>query len=388
MPDKPETQDASPLQSLRGRLEQPVERATELTRRTLAWFPVRVWRHFLQHNGFLLAAGVSYQALFAIVAALYVAFASTGLWLGANTNVINGLIAIINSYIPELISDNGLVTPEQVREVADRSASVFTITGIVALGVAIWTAIGFITFTRRAVRDIFVLPFDSRSYFLLKTRDLLAALVFGAALIAGSVLATVTSGLFSWIVSLLGPDTVFWSGVFVRLLSIVVAFAINTLALAGLFRFLAGTSLRLRSIMPGATLGGAGMALLQLGASYLFGYTPTNPLLATFAIFIGFLLWFRLNGIVILVAASWIAVSAGDQELPLSSQSEDERRAAEHAALLLTAQIRLREARAERADAAWWRRRRADRAVRQAADELARIEESAPPPPRRSSLFE
>lgn len=388
MSDKPETQDAGPLQSLRGRLEQPVERATALTRRTLAWFPVRVWRHFLQHNGFLLAAGVSYQALFAIVAALYVAFASAGLWLGANDDVINSLIAIVNSYIPDLISDNGLVKPAQVREVADRSASVFTITGIVAIGVAIWTAIGFITFARRAVRDIFVLPFDSRGYILLKARDLLAAAVFGAALIAGSVAATVTSGLFGWILSLFGPDTEIWSGIFVRLLSIFVAFVINTLALAGLFRFLAGTSLGLRSIMPGATLGGAGMAVLQLGAGYLFGYTPNNPLLATFAIFIGFLLWFRLNGIVILVAASWIAVSAGDQELPLSHQSENERRAAEHAALLLAARIRLREAKEERADAAWWRRRRADRAVRQAAEELAQIEESAPPPIKRSSLFE
>lgn len=48
----------------------------------MAWFPVRVWRHFLIHNGFLLAAGVSYQALFASFAAIYVAFAIAGLWLG------------------------------------------------------------------------------------------------------------------------------------------------------------------------------------------------------------------------------------------------------------------------------------------------------------------
>ena len=58
-----------------GRVDAAVERATALTQRTLALFPVRVWRHFLQHNGFLLAAGVSYQALFAIFAAIYLAFA-------------------------------------------------------------------------------------------------------------------------------------------------------------------------------------------------------------------------------------------------------------------------------------------------------------------------
>ena len=56
------------------RFDEPISKATALTRRTLALFPVRVWRHFLQHNGFLLAAGVSYQALFSIFAAVFVAF--------------------------------------------------------------------------------------------------------------------------------------------------------------------------------------------------------------------------------------------------------------------------------------------------------------------------
>lgn len=53
--------------SLRERFDAPISAATEITRKTLALFPVRVWRHFLQHNGFLLAAGVSYQALFAFL---------------------------------------------------------------------------------------------------------------------------------------------------------------------------------------------------------------------------------------------------------------------------------------------------------------------------------
>lgn len=349
---------------------------------------MRVWRHFLQHNGFLLAAGISYQALFAIVAALYVAFATAGLWLGASDEVIEGLIAVVNSYIPGLIGADGLVTPEQVWDVAESSTGVLTITGLVALVVAIWTATGFITFTRRAVRDIFVLPYDSRSFFLLKARDFLAAVIFAIALIIGAFLATVTSGIFGWIMVLLGAETTFWSQFAVRGLAILIAFIINALALAALFRFLAGTSLSLRPIMPGALLGGAGMALLQMAAGFLFAYSPSNPLLATFAIFIGFLLWFRLVGIVILVASAWIAVSASDQKLPLSAQSEQERLAAEHAALLLTAQIRLREARAAQADAAWWQRPRVNRTVRYAEDVLAEVSESAPPPPKRSSLFE
>ena len=66
---------------LRQRFDEPIARVTDLTRRTMEFFPVRVWRHFLQRNGFLLSAGRSYQALFATFAAIYVAFAVAGLWL-------------------------------------------------------------------------------------------------------------------------------------------------------------------------------------------------------------------------------------------------------------------------------------------------------------------
>ena len=129
---------------LRERFEEPIGRATTLTRRTLAWFPVRVWRHFLQHNGFLLAAGVSYQALFAIFATIYVAFAVAGLWLGGSPEAIDAMIRAINSYIPDLISDDGegLFTTAQVTEIATSSTGVLGITGIVALVTLIWTAIG------------------------------------------------------------------------------------------------------------------------------------------------------------------------------------------------------------------------------------------------------
>lgn len=89
------------------RFDEPIGRATRLTKRTLAWFPVRVWRHFLQHNGFLLAAGVSYQALFAFFAAIYVAFAVAGLWLGGSPQAVQGMIDVINRYIPTSSATTG-----------------------------------------------------------------------------------------------------------------------------------------------------------------------------------------------------------------------------------------------------------------------------------------
>ncbi|AZH80457.1 MULTISPECIES: YihY/virulence factor BrkB family protein [Microbacterium] len=372
------------------RLDAAVERATALTRRTLGLFPVRVWRHFLQHNGFLLAAGVSYQALFAIFAAIYLAFAIAGLWLGGSEDAVNGLIAIINSYIPNLIlPEGGVVTPEQVQEIASNTTGVLSITGLIALGTVIWTAIGWVTFSRRAVRDIFGLPPDRRSYVLLKARDLLAALIFGIALVVGSVLTSASATVLSWILTQLGWDSGSDSvNVSIRIGTVLVSFALMSSALASMVRFLTGTSLHWGTIWPGALLGGGAMTVLQYGAGFLLSYTPSNPLLATFAIFIGLLLWFRVNGVVMLVAASWIAVAAQDRDLPLLAQTEAERRVAEHRALVTAARIRVRDAHAARERAPWYRAWAAARAVRAAEDELADLEASAPPPIEPAPLAE
>ena len=375
--------------TLRERLEEPIARATALTKKTLAWFPIRVWRHFLQHNGFLLAASISYQSLFAIFAVIYVAFAAVGVWLGGSAAAIDRVIDLVNRYIPGIIGADGLIRPEQVEAIATHSGGALALTGAVASIAAIWTATGFVTFARRAVRDIFGLPYDRRNYVLLKARDFLAALLFGISLVIGSMLGGVTTGLLDFLLSVVGVgERSVWSQLLLRVLSIAVAFAINAAALAGLFRFLAGASLPWRTIWPGALLGGGGMAVLQVGVATLFVYTPANPLLATFSVLIGFLLWFRLVGIVMLVAASWIAVTAADREIPLEQTTEEDRLRAEHAVLLAAAQVKLRAARDARATAAWFRVWQADRAVREAEDELAQLTASAPPPPKRGILYD
>lgn len=378
--------------ALRQRFDAPISRATALTQRTLGWFPVRVWRHFLQHNGFLLSAGVSYQALFAFFAAIYVAFAAVGLWLGGSPAAIRGLIEVINSYIPGLIgdADDGLISHAQVEQITSGNSGVLAVTGAIALVAAAWTAIGFVTFARRAVRDIFGLPYDSRSYVLLKARDLLAAVAFGSALVVGSVLSLVGTWSLRTVLSLFGfgTDSYLYNGT-VQVLSVLVSLLINAAALAALFWFLTGTSRRWRTIWPGALVGSIAITLLQLAAGLLLAYTPTNPLLATFAIFVGLLVWFRVMGIATLVSAAWIAVTAKDENVPLLEKSEADRLREEHEALLLAARVRLRTAEEAHAAAPWYRRWWADRAVRQAGDELAEVIAAAPAPPRRrGSLLE
>ncbi|WP_231821311.1 YihY/virulence factor BrkB family protein [Microbacterium resistens] len=351
------------------RLEKPLDRAAALTRRTMAAFPVRVWRHFLRNNGFLLSAGVSYQGLFALFALVYIAFAAAGIWLGGSTEAVDALIGIANGYIPGLISERGLASPADVRQIAQASGGVLGITGAIAVAAVLWTAITAVTFTRRAVRDIFGLGQDPRNAALLKLRDLLAAAAFGFSLLVGAALSLLGVWALTGLFDVLGWSTASWAfGLGVRVGSILVIFLVDALALALLVRFLTGIALPWRTILPGAALGGAAVTVLQLGAGLLLSRTPTNPLLATFAVVIAMLLWCRWVAVVVLVACSWIAVAAADRDQPLEREDETAARRAEQEALVLAAAVRRRRA-AEALDAAPWHRRAGARRVLRRAEE-------------------
>ncbi|MEL4319069.1 YhjD/YihY/BrkB family envelope integrity protein [Leifsonia sp. YIM 134122] len=349
------------VESLGERFEEPIQTVTTITQKTMALFPVRVWRWFLFRNGFLLSAGMSYQAIFAVFAAVYVVFAATGIWLGGDPATLDALINLINTYVPGLIAEGGAITPDQLTAIADSSTSLFGWTGAVALAGFIWTAIGWITYSRTAVRSLFGLPKDMRSYVLLKARDLLAALAFGAMLLVGSLLSVASTAAATWVFTLLGLDMANWLvQASIGGAGFLVVLVINTAVLLAMFRFLSGASVKWSRLWSGSVLGGVAMYVLQIGAGYLVGSATSNPLFATFTVFIGLLLWFRLTAIVTLVAASWIYVAASDRSESLRrvtpAQLEAERRQAEREALILATQVELREAREEAARVGWVRR--------------------------------
>jgi membrane protein len=366
---------------LRQRFDEPIARVTDLTRRTMQVFPVRVWRHFLQRNGFLLSAGMSYQALFATFAAIYVAFAIAGIWLTANPDTLRALVTLINTYAPGLIGPEGLITDEDLIAVTEASTSLFGWTGAVALAGLIWTAISWITYTRLAVRSTFGLPRDDRPYVLLKGRDFLASLAFGLALVVAALLSIVATTLLDALLDLLGLSAELASPVMsgtLRVGSLVVVFIIDTLALAVLFRFLSGASVPWRRMWTGSLLGSGALSVLHVLGSALVTATTNNPLLATFTVFIGLLLWFRLASIVILVAAAWIAIETADADDTLRPVTADQRAAeallAQRGAEAAERRREVRSIRDAMEDAGWFGWLRGRRRLARAEADLADAE--------------
>src|SRR5690606_38075593 len=102
------------------------------------------------------------------------------------------------------------------------------------------------------------------------------------------------------------------AGLGARLLGLGVMFLFDAAVLAVLFRVLAGIRIPARRLVGGASIGAAGLGALKVVGGSLLGSAVRNPLLASFAIIIGLLVWFNLISQVVLMTASWVAVGARD----------------------------------------------------------------------------
>ncbi|WP_052460694.1 YihY/virulence factor BrkB family protein [Microbacterium gorillae] len=340
----------------------PLAAVMEKAQQVQQWFPVRVFQRFNLRNGNTLAAGASYQALFAIFAAVYVAFAMVGIWLGGNEQAVDGMIKLINGYLPGIIESGGAIDPDTLHDVAQKSVATLGITGVIAILAVFWTSVGWIGSMRVTIRDIFGLGPEIGNVVWQKVRDLIAAIGFAVLLLIGALLGAVGSAALGWVFDLIGWSESGWLVVLTRIVTIVVTFAVDAVTLLLLFRFLTGTNLGWRDVLPGAMIGGAAITVLQLAFGFLVGKTGSNPLLATFAVLIGLLLWIRFVMMAILLSASWVAESAEDHDIELESVDPDEQARHDADVLVEAAELEVQHAETALAGAGFWTRGRARRA--------------------------
>jgi membrane protein len=114
-----------------------------------------------------------------------------------------------------------------------------------------------------------------------------------------------------------GQNLETWAEYGLRGVVIFVVFVIDAVTLALMIRLLSGVAIPYRFLWRGALLGGLALGAMKLAGSALLGGASKNPLFASFAVFIGLLIWFNLMCRVYLLTAEWIATSMRDNELEL-----------------------------------------------------------------------
>lgn len=299
--------------------------------------PVRVILEYVARGGPLMASGLGYQAIFAVFAGLWVGFSIVGLIVQQDVGLRASLIETIAEAVPGLIDPgdgSGAIDPSTLIE-----ASVLNWTGVIALAGLLLTALGFLASARDAARRIFELPPTTQNFALLKLKDLGLAAAFGVALIVSTALSTGSTVLIRFALDLIGigsksiPAQVLGTTV-----GLLLVLALDTVVLAALYRVLSGIRIPVRRLFGGALLGGVFTGALKLLGNTLLGGASNNPLLASFAIIIGLLIFFNLICQVMLLAACWIATGMADNGIaadPVAEarRIEDERIARQEAAV-------------------------------------------------------
>ncbi len=290
--------------------------------RIIAWVtalkPVRVFTHYSESRGPILASGLAFQAIFAVFGGLWVGFSIAGIVIQNNIGLRTSLIEVLAQTVPGLIntdSADGIVDPEVLLAAGD-----FGWQGAIALVILLFAALNWLAAARDATRVIFTLPPDRTSFFVLKAKDLGLALGFGTLLLISAGLSVVGTLALDAVLAWAGIRDSTLSTVLGRTLTLSVMFVLDAFVLGMLYRVLAGAKIPLGHLWQGALLGAVGLGGLKVLGSALLGGASNNPLLASFAVLLGLLIWFNFACQVILLGASWIAIGVADDQLILDEK--------------------------------------------------------------------
>jgi membrane protein len=302
-----------------------------LIARVQQWRPVRVFMRYSAHRGPILAAGLSYQALFAVFAGLWLAFSLAGLFIAGNSVLHEELIRLLSVSVPGLIDDgsgNGAIDPDVLL-----NAQILGWSGVIAAVGLLVTALGWMASGRDAVRLIFDASPPSTPFLLLKLKDLGLAIGFGIAILVSATLSVGSTAALHWALGFVGLEDSTVATVLTRISGLALMFLLDALALAVLYRVLSGLQIPARRLLAGSALAAAGLGVLKVLGTALLGGATRNPLLASFVVIIGLLIWFNLVCQVILIGSAWIAVGMADRGLfadpAVAAAEEARRRAAE-----------------------------------------------------------
>lgn len=289
-----------------------VQRITAVVERVNKLKPVRVFLNYAQGHGPILANGLAFQGLFAVFAGLWVAFSIAGIVISGNPQLQAAIVLGLNNAIPGLI-DTGTGSGGAIKAKLLLSAGVFGVTGAIALVGLLVTALGWLASARDSVRTMFDLPSLPTNFALLKVRDLVLGIALGVVLVVSAFLSVAGTSATSFLLALIDIHSTSAVAIVVgRIVTLGVMFALDTVVLASIYRVLANIKIPTRRLWAGALLGAVGLGALKILGSALLGGATNNPLIASFAVLAGLLIFFNFVCQIILIAASWIHTGMDD----------------------------------------------------------------------------
>lgn len=276
----------------------------------LARRPVRAYLLYSERRGAMLADSITYRALFSVFAGVLLGFSIAAIWLSGNAAAWEAIISAVDTAVPGLLGPDGVVKdPASIPAPGGLS-----IAGIISLIALVGAALGAIGSLRTAVRTIGGVVLDDTFWLWVILRNLALAVGIGLSFIVAAAMTFAVGIGIDVVTGLLGlPADSAGAAWGIRILSLLIVFALDAVLIFGVFRLLSGQQVSTRAVWSGALLGAVGLLVLQQLSSLFVGGATSNPLLASFASLLALLIWLNLSAQVILVACAYITTFAEEE---------------------------------------------------------------------------
>jgi membrane protein len=273
--------------------------------------PLRALTRYSTTRGGVLAAGIAYYALFAIVPLLIVAFTVLGLVVGQDRQAQSEIADWVNRGLGKTLigtaPGQGLVRLDDLTR-----GELLTFTGAIGLFALLLTGLGWVGATRQGLRAVFGLPVRGNPV-KARLRDLGTSVLLGGAVLASGFVGITVPTATDAILDGLGPAHTAWTSAAVRTTTFLLVWAIDSGLALILLRLLSGVRVPVDDLIGGAVTAGLGLGALKLGGGLLLGGLSKDVYLATSSVLVGLLVWADLTARLLLLCAAWSATTAEDR---------------------------------------------------------------------------
>ncbi|MFI0353788.1 YihY/virulence factor BrkB family protein [Actinomadura sp. 9N407] len=264
------------------------------------WFDhvFRAYRRYQDSRGNRLAASITCYAFLAFFPLVALAYALLGYLVGISEQARAFFVEAVYSLLP------GMAEQLEVDAIVQSK----TAAGLIGLAGLVLAGLGWVQAMRESLRDVFGKePQPEGNFLILRFWDGAALVLLGVLLVLGMAVTTITNTASHTVLSWLGWDDVTGAGTVLRLLSLTMAIASNTLIFLVLYSRLSGTRAPWRTIYQGALIGAVGFEALKQLATLLLSSTTKNPVYASFAVVVGLMVWINIVSRFLLIVAAWTA---------------------------------------------------------------------------------
>ncbi|KAA0099462.1 inner membrane protein YhjD [Mycolicibacterium sp. P1-5] len=264
---------------------------------------IRAGQRYQNVKGDFYAAGVTYFTIFALFPLLMVGFAAAGFVLASQPH----LLADIEGRIKTTVSgDFG----QQLISLIDSAIGSRTSVGVIGLATAAWAGLGWIANLREALSQMWDQRIEEQNFLRTKLSDLAVLLsVFVALILTIALSALADPSLMTNVLEWIGVPHVVGLGAVLRVVSLVMSWAVSWLLFSWMIARLPRESVSFRSSVRAGLMAAVAFELFKLVGSIYLRAVVHGPAGATFGPVLGLMVFAYITARLVLFATAWAATS-------------------------------------------------------------------------------